>query len=66
VLIAPAGEEDTRTEKKELMPLALAHDFIVAGARMDTGKCAVGDTRRKDRVALARKGAGEGRTRFYV
>jgi len=49
VLLASAREEDTRTEKQNPMPLA--HDFIVAGARMRTGKCAVGDTRRKDRVA---------------
>jgi hypothetical protein len=59
VPLASPDKEDTRAKKQELVPLA--HDFIVAGARKHAGKCAVGDTRRKDRLALARKAAGEDR-----
>jgi hypothetical protein len=66
VLLATIREENTRTEKQDPMQLALAHNFIVAGARMRAGKCAVGDTRRKDRVALARKDAQESRETLYV
>jgi hypothetical protein len=61
VLLASNRQEDARNEKQDPMPPGLAHDFIVAGARRRTGKCAVGDTRRKDRVALERKDAVEGR-----
>jgi hypothetical protein len=64
VLLASAREEDTRTEKQDPMPFA--HEFIVTGTRRRTGKCAVGDTRRKDRVALARQDAAEGRDEVYV
>jgi hypothetical protein len=57
VLLATNREENTRAEKQEPIPLGLAHDFIVAGARMLTGKCAVGDTRRKDRC-IGAEGCG--------
>jgi hypothetical protein len=46
MLVAPARpEEDEHTEKHELVP----HDSIVSGATGKARKCAVRDTRRKDR-----------------
>src|SRR6266852_9946738 len=46
MLVAPAHpEEDEHTEKHELVP----HDSIVSGATGKARRCAVRDTRRKDR-----------------
>src|SRR5437016_2312985 len=48
MLVAPAHpEEDEHAEKHELVP----HDSIVSGATGKDRKCAVRDTRRKDRWA---------------
>lgn len=47
VLLASARKKDTNAEKHERC--APVHDFIVAGAKRVSGKCALGDTRHKDR-----------------
>ena len=52
VLVAPARKKGTDAEEQEEM-YAAVHDFIVAAAKGLSGKCALGDTRRKDRYEEA-------------
>ncbi len=47
VLIAPTRKKGADAEEHKMC--AAVHDFIVAGAKGLSGKCALGDTRRKDR-----------------
>src|SRR6202042_844458 len=46
VLVTPAGQEHSNAEN----PISRLHIFIVEGASDRAAACAVGDTRRKDRV----------------
>jgi hypothetical protein len=53
MLIAPAREKGADAQQQEKM-YAAVHDFIVAGAKGLFEKCALGDTRHKDRYEEAR------------